>query len=115
MESEVVAMTLKLFNAPVEGAGSVTSGGTESILMAIKAYRDLAKEKKRITEPEMIVPVTAHAAFDKGAYYFGVKIIHIPVDKVTGKVDVKKMSFAINSNTIMVILASLFFLKTKKV
>jgi hypothetical protein len=48
------------------------------------------------------VPVTIHAAFDKGAHYFGVKIIHIPVDAVTGQVDIVKMERAITSNTIMV-------------
>jgi sphinganine-1-phosphate aldolase len=53
MESEVIAMVLNMFNAPETGCGSVTSGGTESILMAIKAYRELAKETKAVSQPEM--------------------------------------------------------------
>jgi sphinganine-1-phosphate aldolase len=70
MEAEVVSMTLGLFNARPECVGTMTSGGTESILMAVKAYRDHGKKTKGITEPELIVPKTAHAAFDKGECCF---------------------------------------------
>ncbi|RKO90708.1 pyridoxal phosphate-dependent transferase, partial [Blyttiomyces helicus] len=102
MEAEVVSMVLRMYNAPPSACGSVTSGGTESILMAIKAYRDRGLEEKGITEPEMVVPVTLHAAVDKAASYFKIKLVHIPVDASTGKVDVQKMARAINRNTIMV-------------
>jgi sphinganine-1-phosphate aldolase len=67
MESEVVAMTLRLFNGGRGACGTMTSGGTESILMAIKAYRDHARTSRGVTEPELVAGVTAHAAFDKGA------------------------------------------------
>lgn len=61
MEAEIVSMCLKLFNNP-NGAGVTTSGGTESIIMSVKAHRDWARETKGITEPEMYdpVPVGAH-------------------------------------------------------
>lgn len=52
MEAEIVAMTLRMYNHP-DGAGAMTSGGTESIIMAIKTYRDWARAVKNITEPEM--------------------------------------------------------------
>jgi sphinganine-1-phosphate aldolase len=52
MEAEIVSMCLKMYNAP-NGAGTMTSGGTESIIMACKAYRDWARDTKGITEPEM--------------------------------------------------------------
>jgi sphinganine-1-phosphate aldolase len=55
MESEVVRMTLELYHAPLEAAGNLTSGGTESLLMAIKTYRDMARELRGVTEPEMQV------------------------------------------------------------
>ena len=110
MESEIVSMVLHLFHAPADGCGSVTSGGTESILMSIKAHRDFAYENKGITEPEMIVPISVHAAFDKGAHYFGVKIIHAPVDPITGMVNLKKVEAAISSNTILVITFFISFL-----
>ncbi|GAA6064716.1 hypothetical protein JCM10212_000830 [Sporobolomyces blumeae] len=111
MDSEIVSMCLSLFNSPLPtsaideqgGAGTTTSGGTESILMACKAYRDRARVEYGITEPEMIVPISAHAAFDKASKYFGIKIHHIPVDVETRKVDIKRVARAINSNTIMLV------------
>ncbi|KAJ3016960.1 hypothetical protein HKX48_003786 [Thoreauomyces humboldtii] len=102
MEAEVVSMVLRMYNGPETACGSVTSGGTESLLMAVKAYRDMAREQRGVTEPEMVVPVTIHAAFDKAESYFGVKLIHIPIHPVTGKVDLVRVARAINRNTIMV-------------
>ncbi|GAA5864026.1 hypothetical protein JCM1840_000671 [Sporobolomyces johnsonii] len=111
MDSEIVSMCLTLFNSPLPtsavdengGAGTTTSGGTESILMACKAYRDRARAEYGITEPEMVVPISAHAAFDKASKYFGIKIHHIPVDPKTRKVDIRKVKRAINPNTIMLV------------
>lgn len=59
--------------------------------MAVKTHKDWAKATKGITEPEMIVPVSAHAAFDKAANYFKIKIHKIPVDAVTRQVDLKRV------------------------
>jgi glutamate/tyrosine decarboxylase-like PLP-dependent enzyme len=106
-EAEIVSMVAHMHGkgkttdgAPV--VGTVTSGGTESILCAMKAYRDRAREEKGIREPEMIVPVTAHAAFDKASLYFGIKQVKIPV---TGDyvADVNAAKSAINNNTIVII------------
>ncbi len=60
--------------------GTVTSGGTESILLAMKTYRDFARIKRNVKKPELIVPVTAHAAFDKACQYFNIRMVHIPVN-----------------------------------
>ncbi|KAI0268820.1 PLP-dependent transferase [Gloeopeniophorella convolvens] len=100
MEAEVVAMCLRLYNNPT-GAGATTSGGTESILMSVKTHRDWARAVKGITEPEMVVPASVHAAFDKAAAYFKVKLHSIPVDPETRQVNLKHVRRAINSNTIM--------------
>lgn len=102
MESEIIQMVLKMYNAPETACGSVTSGGTESLLMAIKTYRDMARELRGVTEPEMVVPVTIHAAVDKAAQYFGITLIHIDVDEKTGKVNLAKVRRAISPNTIMI-------------
>lgn len=102
MEAEIVSICLRLFHNP-GGAGTMTSGGTESIVMAVKTYRDWARTVRGITEPEMVVPLTAHAAFDKGAAYMGVKVHTIPVDPITRKVDMKGVRRAINPNTIMLV------------
>ena len=53
MESEIISMTLNMYNAPSSGCGTVTSGGTESLLLAVKTYRDMAWEKRGVSEPEM--------------------------------------------------------------
>jgi len=93
-----------MYNAPPgEGCGTTTSGGTESILLACKTYRDWAKKTKGITEPEMVIPVSAHAAFDKASSYFGIKLHKIPVDPVSRQVNIKRLKRAINSNTIAIV------------
>ncbi|RXN37127.1 sphingosine-1-phosphate lyase 1-like protein [Labeo rohita] len=108
MEAEVVRMTCALFHGGPDSCGTVTSGGTESILMACKAYRDMAHERG-IKHPEIIAPVSVHAAFDKAAHYFGMKLIHIPLDKKTMKVDVKAMRRAISRNTAMLVCSAPHF------
>ncbi|XP_024279886.1 sphingosine-1-phosphate lyase 1 isoform X2 [Oncorhynchus tshawytscha] len=102
MEAEVVRMTCTLFNGGPNTCGTVTSGGTESILMACKAYRDMAYERG-VKHPEIIAPISVHAAFDKAANYFGMKLVHIPLDKNTMKVNVKAMRRAISKNTAMLV------------
>jgi glutamate/tyrosine decarboxylase-like PLP-dependent enzyme len=110
-ESEIVAMTANMLGASQTGAepgspegvcGSVSSGGTESILLAMKAYRDRARALKGITQPQMIVPETAHAAFDKAAQYFGIDIVHVPVGP-DFRADVAAAEKAITANTIVLV------------
>ena len=103
-----------MYNAPTGAGGTTTSGGTESILMACKAWRDKAFHERGIDTPEMlsisivlslnsrVAPVTAHAAFDKAAEYFKIKLRHAPIDPVSLKVDIHAVSRLINRNTIMV-------------
>merc|ERR1712179_593077 len=91
MEAEIVAMSCNIFNGGPSSCGCVTTGGTESIILACKAYRDLARDEKGIELTEMLVPVTAHAAFDKAAAMLGMVIKHVPVDEVTKRVNVDAM------------------------
>jgi sphinganine-1-phosphate aldolase len=103
-ETDVVSMTIDLLHGDKKCRGSMTSGGTESILMAVKTYRDWAREEfPHIKEPEMVVPSSAHPSFDKGADYFNVKIVKVPVDKETHRADVKAMKEAITENTIFIV------------
>ncbi|XP_078387059.1 sphingosine-1-phosphate lyase 1 isoform X2 [Cetorhinus maximus] len=102
MEAEVVRMSCTLFHGGPDSCGTVTSGGTESILMACKAYRDLGAERG-VKYPEIVAPISAHAAFDKAAQYFGMKVVHVPLDKRTMQVDVKAMKKAISRNTVMLV------------
>jgi sphinganine-1-phosphate aldolase len=102
MEAEVASMVLNMYNAPSTAGGFVTSGGTESLLMACKTYRDWGLVTKNISRPNMVVPDTIHAAFDKACEYFGIEMIKLPVDAVSFKADVSKMAKAINKNTVMI-------------
>ncbi|CAG2192089.1 DPL1 [Mytilus edulis] len=103
MEAEVVRMCCSLFNGDSDTAGTMTSGGTESILMACLAYRNIARERG-VNIPEIIAPITVHAAFDKAAAsYFRMKLTHIPIDEETRMVDIKAMRRAINKNTCMLV------------
>jgi glutamate/tyrosine decarboxylase-like PLP-dependent enzyme len=110
-ESEIVSMTAKMLNSEAvvtpsdvdqEICGTVTSGGTESILLAMKTYRDWARDKKKIRQPEMIVPTTAHAAFEKAAAYFKIKLKPIPVD-ADFRADVPAAQKAVSRNTIVIV------------
>lgn len=101
MESEVVAMTAAMLRGGPTCCGCLTAGGTESLVMAIKTYRDWAAAEKGIRNPEMVVPVTAHAAIDKASAYLKIKVHYVPL-KADMTVDVAAMETFINSNTIMV-------------
>jgi glutamate/tyrosine decarboxylase-like PLP-dependent enzyme len=102
-EAEIVAMTADMLaGAGQDVCGTVSSGGTESIMLAMKTYRDWAREKKGITRPEMIVPVTAHAAFDKASQYFNIKMVHIPVD-TDFRADMTATRKAITRNTVVIV------------
>lgn len=102
MEAEIVSMVLKMYNAPPTAGGVVTSGGTESLLMACKAYRDYAYKHRRVRDPEIVVPDTIHAAFDKAASYFKIRLVKIPVDPRSLLADVARIEQAISPNTIMI-------------
>ena len=78
IQSEVVGITADLLHGE-QAAGFLTSGGTESILMAVKAERERGRTERGFTEPEMVVPVSAHAAFHKAAHYFGIAVRRVPV------------------------------------
>ncbi|KAL4936778.1 hypothetical protein BDV06DRAFT_204287 [Aspergillus oleicola] len=103
MEAEVVAMVLAMFNGPTDGAGVTTSGGTESILMACLAARNKARAERGVTEPEMIIPDTAHAAFIKACNYFGMKLHRVPCPAPDYKVNIAAVRRLINSNTVLLV------------
>jgi glutamate/tyrosine decarboxylase-like PLP-dependent enzyme len=101
MENEVISMVLSLMEGDDETVGCLTAGGTESIFMAIKAARDWArKEKPGIDKPQMVVPVTAHPAWNKAAHYLGIDIVMVPVDEGF-RADPGAMRDALNENTII--------------
>jgi glutamate/tyrosine decarboxylase-like PLP-dependent enzyme len=99
MQNDVVRWVVDLLHGGNEAAGFMTSGGTESLLMAVKAARTRGKQRG-IVAPEMILPTTAHAAFEKGAEYFGVRSVRVPV-RDDYRADPQAMANAITSNTVL--------------
>ena len=102
IQSDVVGIANGLLHAPEGAAGFMTSGGTESILMAVKAARERGRAERGITAPEIVVPSSAHAAFHKGAHYFGLDIHTVPV-RDDYRADVEAMAAAITGNTVLVV------------
>ncbi|MCW2793959.1 MAG: Pyridoxal-dependent decarboxylase [Nocardioides sp.] len=76
MENDLVGFACGLLDAPADAVGTVTSGGTESVLLAVQTARD---SRPDATRPRMVLPDTAHAAFHKAAHYFGVEAVLVPV------------------------------------
>lgn len=95
-------MVADLFHGDAESCGSVTSCGTESIILSVKAYRDFAVAKRGILYPEILVGFTSHQSFVRAAHLMNVGIKFAPIDKKTCTVDVKAMQKMITKNTVMV-------------
>jgi len=102
METEVISATADILNGTEDVCGVVTSGGTESCLMAVKTYRDMAREQRGVKRPEMIIPTTAHVAWFKASEYFGVKIRLVPLTSDFTP-NLKKLKRMINRNTVMIL------------
>jgi glutamate/tyrosine decarboxylase-like PLP-dependent enzyme len=101
MEREVVGFGLALMHAPAGAAGSMTSGGTESILMAVKAARDFARRNGLSGQANIVIPYSAHPAFDKAAMLMDIEVRRVPVKDYLA--DVEAMRARIDDNTIMMV------------
>ena len=100
-ETEVVAMTASLLGGDTHVAGSMTSGGTESLLMAVKTARDWSRvHRPEVKLPEIVLPLSAHPAFDKAAEYFDVKVVRTPL-RPDYRADPVGMQAAITPQTIL--------------
>lgn len=103
-ETELVAIAAEHLNGDEEVVGNFSSGGTESIILAVKTARDYFRaHKPEISKPEMILPVTGHAAFHKAAHYLDVKMVPVPVDPKTFRANAESVRKAITSNTILLV------------
>ncbi|MBI3783917.1 MAG: aspartate aminotransferase family protein, partial [Deltaproteobacteria bacterium] len=99
MQNDVVGWMTDLLHGDDKAAGFMTSGGTESLLLAVKAARTRGKQRG-ISHPEMVLPTTAHAAFEKGAEYFGVRSVRVPVGE-DFRADSSAMARAVTPNTVL--------------
>lgn len=100
-EAEIVAMTSGLLHgeAADDACGVLTSGGSESLITQMVAYRDAARAERGVTEPEIIMPVTGHCSLEKGAHYFGIKLLRAPVGE-DFRVDVDWVADHVTPNTV---------------
>jgi glutamate/tyrosine decarboxylase-like PLP-dependent enzyme len=102
IQADVVEIVSTWLHGGEEAAGFMTTGGTESLLMAVLAARERGRAERGITEPEMVLPASAHAAFEKGAHYFGVRSVRVPVD-AGWRADPDAMAAAVNANTVLIV------------
>lgn len=104
MEEEVISMALNLLNAPEGAAGAMTSGGTDSITMALKTARDFARAERGVPgQANIVLPFSAHLAFDKAAHLMDIEVRRIPIQENSFTADVGKMEAACDENTVMVV------------
>ncbi|WP_344615955.1 pyridoxal phosphate-dependent decarboxylase family protein [Dactylosporangium salmoneum] len=99
MENDLVGAAAQVLGGDQGTVGSVTSGGTESLILAVKAARDARPD---IAAPRLVMPVTAHAALAKAASYLRVKLDTVPVDPATLRVDPAAVAAAITPETVLV-------------
>ena len=102
IQAEVVAMAGVWLGATPSSAGFMTSGGTESILMAVKAARDRLLAERQIRQPNMVMPTSAHAAFAKAGAYFGVEVRRVAVGS-DWCADVAAMQSQVDKNTVLIV------------
>lgn len=95
-------MTLNLYKGDENTCGLATSGGTESIVTAMLAYREQGRIVKGITRPNIVVSSTAHPAFGKGGFYLGIEVRKAQITK-NCKADVSAMRSQIDSNTVAIV------------
>jgi glutamate/tyrosine decarboxylase-like PLP-dependent enzyme len=101
LTDDVVAMTSGLLNLPATGGGTMTSGGTESILMSMLVARERAR-LRGIERPEIVAPASAHPAYSKAAHYFGMDVVRIPLD-ADFRADVRAAESLLGPKTAVVI------------
>ncbi|MFJ8821908.1 pyridoxal phosphate-dependent decarboxylase family protein [Streptomyces sp. NPDC102467] len=87
-------------------AGTFTSGGTESCLLAVLTARQHARRVRGVTDPELVLPETAHAAFHKAAELFGLTVVTVPVDPGTFKVRPADVAGALTDRTALVVVSA---------
>ncbi len=102
IQADVVGFVGEWLQAGPEAAGFMTTGGTESILMAVKAARERGRNERGISAPNVVLPTSAHAAFEKGCYYFGLESRRVPV-RADWRADPDAMADAIDDQTVLVV------------
>ena len=103
LEGEVISMALALHHAPKEATATFTSGGSESIFLALKTARDWARETKGVERPNIVIPRTGHPTFDRAAQHLGVEVRRVPTSRNDFRADPREMAKRIDGRTIMLL------------
>ena len=103
-EREIVRFAKSISHADDEVLGTLTYGGTESILLAVKSARDFFKMTRGTNGiPEIVLPTSGHPSWEKGAEYFGLKVKLVPVDRDEKKIDLEALKAAITDKTALIV------------
>jgi len=102
MEDDVIALAGDLLHAGEGAGGAMTSGGTESILMAVKTARERGRAERGVTRPDMVVPFSAHPAFAKASHYLGIELKQVPL-RPDFRADVSAAEKLIGDDTVLVV------------
>ncbi len=102
IQAQVVDIVGDWLGAGPEGAGFMTSGGTESLLLTVKAARERGRRERGVEHPNIVLPTSAHAAFEKGCYYFGLESRRVEVTD-TWRADVDAMADVVDENTVLIV------------
>lgn len=102
IQADVVSSVSRWVNGDSDVAGFMTSGGTESLLLAVEAARQRGRQEKAIASPNIVLPTSAHAAFEKACSYFGVESRRVPVGP-DWRADPVAMSQAVDDDTVLVV------------
>jgi glutamate/tyrosine decarboxylase-like PLP-dependent enzyme len=102
IQQEVVDVVRGWTDGGTDAAGFMTTGGTESILLAVKAARERGRRERGIERPNIVLPASAHAAFEKGCYYFGLESLRVPVGE-NWRADTAAMADRIDDDTVLLV------------
>ncbi|WP_405579104.1 pyridoxal phosphate-dependent decarboxylase family protein [Streptomyces sp. NBC_01190] len=106
LENEVVGRAAALLGGGERTAGTFTSGGTESCLLAVLTAREHAHRTRGVRRPEIVLPVTAHAAFHKAAHLFGLTVVTVPVHPRTFRVAASDLAAALTDDTALAVVSA---------
>src|SRR5699024_6920738 len=106
MEHELLEFTKSMLHGGSGVTGTITAGGTESCLLAVKTARDAYRARNNTGRPEMIIPATAHAAFRKAAGYFDLDLLTVDVDPRDARVDASAVARRIGEKTALVVVSA---------
>ncbi len=105
MERDILSISTHLMNGDNQVRGSLTSGGTESIFLAVKTAKDWAKDKRKINNPHIVISESAHPAFQKAFQYLNIEY-SLAKNDINGAADVKEIEKLIRSNTVLIVISA---------